>query len=230
MSDDDWETDPDYESLRTDPRQASTMQVRHCAPTTGHARTSKVQVCTNGACRNDGAHATLVELEELVKLVDGAGCRLEQYNCFGLCGRGPNVSIDWNDGSTQMFSGARSTEQSLDIIHKASGVRPDASPALLARLQDLRRVSKLEQALAKAQEIVDVLDVSSVERRASEACQRKYDSALARVDAVLSETPADAHLRRLAEAVRRQVIAARACRPVSPEVEEVEVDDPSTWP
>ena len=83
----------------------------------------------------------------------------------------------------------------------------------------------------KAQEIVDVLDISSAQSRAGEACQRRYDGALALVDSVLSDAPADAHAhRQLAMAVRRQVIAARACRPVSPEVEEVVVDDPKTWP
>ena len=164
-------------------------------------------------------------------LVEGAGgCSLAEYNCFGLCGRGPNVSIEWDDGRTEMFTGSRTTEQSLDIVHKASGVRPAATGPLLARLQELRRVSKLEQQLAKAQEILDVLDVSSVERRASDACQRRYDGALALADSVLSDAPADAHPRRLAIAVRRQVVAARACRPISPEVEEVVVDDPSTWP
>ena len=45
-----------------------------------------------------------------------------------------------------------------------------------------------------------------------------------------SRTPADAHMRRLAEAVRRQVVAARSARPPSPEVAEVYVDDPETWP
>ena len=129
-----------------------------------------------------------------------------------------------------MVTGVRTTDQSLAIIHKASGVRPATHGPLLGRLQDLRRVSRLEQELAKAQEIVDVLDVSSEERRASEACQRKYDGALALVESVLSEASADAHPRRLAEAVRRQVLAARACRPLSPEVEDVLVDDPDTWP
>ena len=83
---------------------------------------------------------------------------------------------------------------------------------------------------AKAQETIDVLDVSSLEARASDACQRRYDDALARVDSVLREAPSDVHPRRLAEAIRRQAVAARACRPISPEVEDVVVDDPSTWP
>ena len=125
MSDDDWETDPDHEDSRADPRPARTKQVRHRAAgrsKAGGPRTCKVHVCTSGACRNDGAHATLVELEELANLVEG--CSLAQYNCFGLCGRGPNVSIDWDDGSSEMVSGARTTNQSLDIIHKACGVRP----------------------------------------------------------------------------------------------------------
>ena len=129
-----------------------------------------------------------------------------------------------------MFTGVRTIDQSLDIVHKASGVRPATSSPLLTRLQSVRRVAKLEYELAKAQEIVDVLDVSSEERRASDACQARYASALALVDSVLSEAPADAHPRPLAVAVRRQVIAARACRPISPEVEDVVVDDPDTWP
>ena len=188
--------------------------------------------CTSGSCRNLGSHATLVELEQLVNLVDTAQLSVADFNCFGLCGRGPNVSIDWDDGSTEMVTGVRTTAQSLDVIHKASGLRPAATAPLLARLEGLRHVSRMEQQLAKAQEIVDVLDVSSVERRASEASQSKYASALALVDAVLSEAAAtdNAHPRPLAAAVRRQVIASRACRPISPEVEDVVVDDPDTWP
>lgn len=232
MSEEEWETDPNYENTRTDPRRGSAGQVRHRAadPTTAD-RTCVVHVCTSGACRSDGAHATLVELEELARLVgDAGGLRVAQYNCFGLCGRGPNVSIDWDDGATEMFMGMCTVEHSLDVIHKASAARPKATEPLMARLQELRRVSRLEQDLAKAQETIDVLDVSSVEARASDACQRRYDDALARVDSVLREAPADVHPHRLAEAVRRQAVAARACRPVSPEVEDVVVDDPSTWP
>jgi hypothetical protein len=191
----------------------------------------KVHVCTNGSCRQLGAHATLVELEELASLVEPTGvCTVAQYNCFGLCGRGPNVSIDWEDGRTEMTSGVRTTDQSLNVIRKATGVQPKPSGSLITRLQELRRVSNWEQMLGKAQEIVDVLDVSSMERRASAPLQLKYDDALAQVDHVLREAPADAHPRRLAEAVRRQVIAARACRPPSPEVEDIFVDDPETWP
>ena len=231
--DDDWETDADYENTRTDPRGSSSSQVRHnrTAGTADNPRTCKVHVCTSGSCRNLGSHTTLMELEELMTLVEGAGrCSVAEYNCFGLCGRGPNVSIDWDDGGTEMFTGSRTTEQSLDIVHKATGVRPTATEPVLARLQELRRVSRWEQDLMKAQEVIDVLDVSSMESRAGERCQRRYDDALALVDSVLSDAPADAHPRQLAVAVRRQVIAARACRPVSPEVEEVVVDDPSTWP
>ena len=53
-----------------------------------------------------------------------------------------------------MCTGARTTEQSLDIVCKATGVRPTASEPVLARLQELRRVSRLEQDLMKAQEII----------------------------------------------------------------------------
>ena len=230
--DDDWETDADYENTRIDPRGASSSQVRHrAARQAGEPRTCKVHVCTSGSCRDLGSRATLVELEDLMALVEGRAGSCSEYNCFGLCGRGPNVSIDWDDGSSEMFTGAHTAEQSLDIIHKATGVRPTATEPVLARLQELRRVSRLEQDLMKAQEIVDVLDISSAESRTGEACQRRYDGALALVDSVLSDAPADAHAhRQLAMAVRRQVIAARACRPVSPEVEEVVVDDPTTWP
>ena len=140
------------------------------------------------------------------------------------------MSIDWSDGKEEMHSGVRTLEQSIKLIDRATGVRPEASGALVTRLQALRRVSAWEQALAEAQTIVDVLDVSSLSVRASADCQRRYDRALAFVDKVLGEAPTDAHPRRLAEAVRRQVVAARGGRPVSPEVEDVLVDEPDTWP
>ena len=79
--------------------------------------------------------------------------------------------------------------------------------------------------------IVDVLDVASAAQRASADAQRRYDTALSRVDQVISETvDVDAHPRRLAEAIRRQVLAARSGRSPSPDVEDVCADDPRTWP
>ena len=118
----------------------------------------------------------------------------------------------------------------MHILHQATGVRLEADTALTTRLQQLRRVSEWEQALAEAQTMADVLDISSPSVRASDASQARYDIALALVDAVLSEAPTDAHPRRLAEAVRRLIVAARDGRPASPEVVDVRVDEPDTWP
>ena len=188
-------------------------------------------MCTNGGCLRKGARATLVELEELASLIEPTGaCTVAEYNCFGLCGRGPNVSIDWDDGTEEMNTGVRGTEQSLEIIHKATGAQLEVTGPLSTRLRKLRRVSGWEQALVDAQTVVDVLDISSLEQRASANCQREYDGALAHVDRVLAEAPASAHPRRLAESIRRQIVAARAGRPPSPEVEDVLADDPETWP
>ena len=248
MDADDWETDPDYESTQTDPRRSvGGHQLRHQAKAAKqHSRTCVVSVCTGGACGQDGSRATLAEIEELASIIGDGSCTIEEYNCFGLCGRGPNVSIDWSDGKEEMTNRVRSTKQSIDILHKATGVRLAPDGELAAKLHALRRVSSWEQSLAKAQTIVDVLDVSSASHRSSAEGQRKYDSALELVDAVLSEASSWASTvgdeanhevtrrRRavgcLAEAVRRQVVAARSGRPVSPEVEEVYVDDPSSWP
>ena len=220
--DDDWETDPDHENPPSrGPSKASSsrQQVRN------NTGATVLHVCTGGACRRDGAHATLVELEELARHVS---LGVERYNCFGLCGRGPNVSVDFADGREDMHHGVRSTRQSLDIIERATGARPEVDDAHATRLSELRRSSRLEQQLAEVQELVDVLDCKPPAQRASANCQRQYDDALARVDAVLREVPAS-H-RPLADAVRRQVVAARAGRPPSPDVEDVYVDEPDTWP
>ena len=221
MSDDEWETDPDHENPPPATAASSRQQLRNSTGAT------VLHVCTNGPCRRDGAHATLVELEELARHVS---LGVERYNCFGLCGRGPNVSIDYADGREAMHHGVRSTRQSLDIIERAAGARPEVDDALATRISELRRASGLEQQLAEAQELVDVLDCKPPAQRASAGCQRQYDEALARVDAVLREVSDGQSLRRLADAVRRQVVAARAGRPPSPEVEDVYVDDPDTWP
>ena len=222
MSDEDRETDPDHENPPPATAASSRQQLRNSTGAT------VLHVCTNGPCRRDGAHATLVELEELARHVS---LGVERYNCFGLCGRGPNVSIDYADGREAMHHGVRSTRQSLDIIERATGARPEVDDAHATRLSELRRASGLEQQLAEVQELVDVLDCKPPAQRASAECQRQYDGALARVDAVLRDVPAShGQLRRLAEAVRRQVVAARAGRPPSPEVEDVYVDEPETWP
>ena len=129
-----------------------------------------------------------------------------------------------------MHHGVRSTRQSLDIIERATGARPEVDDAHATRLSELRQTARLEQQLAEVQELVDVLDCKPPAQRASAGCQRQYDEALARVDAVLREVSDGQSLRRLADAVRRQVVAARAGRPPSPDVEDVYVDDPDTWP
>lgn len=129
-----------------------------------------------------------------------------------------------------MVSGVGSTERSLAVVEQATGVRPYCEPELIARLQEMRHATRLEQELAEAQAIIDVLDVSTPAQRMTAESQLRYDAALKHVDTVLAEAAAEAHLRRLAEAVRRQVVAARELRPFSPEVEDVEVDDPDTWP
>ena len=224
--DDDWETDPDHanppDSRGPATAASSRQQLRNSTSAT------VLHVCTNGPCRRDGAHATLVELEELARHVS---LGVERYNCFGLCGRGPNVSIDWADGREAMHHGVRTTRQSLDIIERAAGARPEVDDALATRLSELRKASGLEQQLAEVQELVDVLDCKPPAQRAAAGCQRQYDEARARVDAVLREVPAShGQLRRLADAVRRQVVAARAGRPPSPDVEDVYVDEPETWP
>ena len=193
------------------------------------ARAVTLHVCTNGPCRRDGARAALVELEELAGVVD-RDLNVVTYSCFGRCGRGPNVSIVWEGGGQELVSGVRSTELSLALVERATGTRPRCGPELRSRLQQLRRVSALEHELAEAQAEVDVLDVSTRAQRATAEAQLRYDAALVRVARVLAEAPAKAHPRRLAEAVHRQVLAARELRPVSPEVEDVEVDDPDTWP
>lgn len=194
-----------------------------------------VHVCTNGACRRNGARATLAELEELANVSCPAGrCTIAEYNCFGLCGRGPNVSIDWSDGRKEMNCGVRSTDQSIALLQRATGVQLATSRVPVAKLKAIRRVSGWEQALADIQSLVDVLDVKPQSQRASAACQSEYDSALARIDTMLTEVqpaePAQKHLKPLAEAIRRQVVAARAGRSPSPEVEEVDAEDPDTWP
>ena len=193
------------------------------------ASSCTVHVCTNGACRRDGAHAALVELEELAQLTAG-DCSIIEHGCFGLCGRGPNISIERDDGNEEIISGVRGTEQTLQVIRRATGVDIAASATLLARLTGMRRVSAWEQELMEVQTVVDVLDVAPPAQRASAGGQQRYSNALARVERVLGEAPADAHPRRLAEAIRRQVVAARDGRPASPEVEDIYADDPSTWP
>ena len=56
----------------------------------------------------------------------GARCAVAEFNCFGLCGRGPNVSIDWDDGSEEMETAVRGSERLLEIIWRATGSRPEA--------------------------------------------------------------------------------------------------------
>jgi NADH:ubiquinone oxidoreductase subunit E len=116
-------------------------------------RTAAISVCTSGSCCRDGARATLVELEELASIV-GSGCTVDQYNCFGHCGRGPNVAIDWSDGSEEMVCGVSSSEQALELIERATGQKPTHAH-LPARLRDLRRIALLEQKLVDVQTIVE---------------------------------------------------------------------------
>ena len=190
-----------------------------------HGLQSSISVCTSGACWQDGAQATLIELEELASMTGGM-CKVHEYSCFGRCGHGPNASIDWSDGTEQMCTGLRSLEKSVATIKRATGSRQEVGdPALLARLTELRRVSNLEQQLMSVQSVVDVLDCMP-SSKGSASSIAKLDAALAKVDGVIAAA-GDAHPKLLAQAVRRQVLAARDGRPLSPATADVCADDPA---
>ena len=156
----------------------------------------------------------------------GGMCKVHEYSCFGRCGHGPNASIDWSDGTEQMCTGLRSLEKSVATIKRATGSRQEVGdPALLARLTELRRVSNLEQQLMSVQSVVDVLDCMP-SSKGSASSIAKLDAALAKVDGVIAAA-GDAHPKLLAQAVRRQVLAARDGRPLSPATADVCADDPA---
>ena len=185
---------------------------------------SVISVCTSGACWQDGAQATLIELEELASVAGGT-CKVHEYSCFGRCGRGPNASIDWSDGTEQMCSGLRTLEKSVATIKRATGRRQVGDTALLTRLTELRRVSNLEQELMSVQSDLDVLDCMPSSKSSASGIA-KLNAALAKVDGVIAAA-GDAHPKLLAQAVRRQVLASRDGRPVSPGTADVCADDPA---
>ena len=95
-------------------------------------RQASIHVCTSGACLQDGAQATLIELEELADAV--GGCTVHEYSCFGRCGHGPNASIDWDDGTELMVTGLRTIGGSVAAIRRATGEPAPEDARLLARL------------------------------------------------------------------------------------------------
>lgn len=127
VEEEDWETDADYECAQLDrggclPLVAVRQERFYRAPAvSGQPRTCKVHVCTGRSCVQDGAHATLLELEELAEVANiGGCCTIAQFDCFGLCGRGPNVSIDWDDGSEEMETAVRDSRRMLNIVRRAA--------------------------------------------------------------------------------------------------------------
>jgi ferredoxin-NADP reductase len=184
---------------------------------------SHLHVCTSGSCWQRGAHSTLVELEELANVV-GGGVTVEKAACFGRCNRGPNVEIEWDDGSNVMLSGLKTVQDNVGAMKRATGRKVDTDPRLLSRLRALRTVSSHESCLTDVQMELEVLECSP-SKLGSRSSLAKLDKLLELVDGVIAQC-GEAHPLVLARTVRRKVAALRAGRPVSPSTADALDEDP----
>ena len=114
--------------------------------------TPSIHVCVGGACSQDGSHATLAEIEDLVA-ASGGGCKVATDWCFGRCGAGPNVLVV-NDGNDRFLTGMRSLDDSITAVKLAMGRGPTVAVELEAKLKQARRVHALEQDLSRAEMMV----------------------------------------------------------------------------
>eukprot|EP00956_Cyclotella_meneghiniana_P045749 scaffold382649_cov119-Cyclotella_meneghiniana.AAC.1 len=106
---------------------------------------SKIYVCQSGTCRSKGSDATLIEIEELAKLVN-ARCKVERTGCLGYCRQGPAVEIVKNRRH-QYHVKVNTFRKSAAVIVHATGEEPPTEnlpPETEARLAGIRAEKQWE--------------------------------------------------------------------------------------
>ena len=165
--------------------------------------TPSIHVCVGGACSQDGSHATLAEIEDLVA-ASGGGCKVATDWCFGRCGAGPNVLVV-NDGNDRFLTGMRSLDDSITAVKLAMGRGPTVAVELEAKLKQARRVHALEQDLSRAEMMVHCSACTSDDA----TFDRHLANALTITDRVVARAGA-AHPLLQAQHLRRQIVAMRS--------------------
>ena len=115
--------------------------------------TNIIYVCQSGTCQSKGSAATLVEIEELAKLVD-TECQVQRSSCLGLCRQGPAVEVIQTKSSSRRITKRRyhvkinTIQKSASVIEDATGetlpVEDDLPEETKARLADVRAAKQRE--------------------------------------------------------------------------------------
>lgn len=99
----------------------------------------EIEVCHAGTCFNNGAEATLTEIEELITAVGGKKrCSVRQTGCLSQCRRGPAVLVTPRGGAPKVHSRIRSLDASAKLVERAIGVRPLLNSGLRETLANIR--------------------------------------------------------------------------------------------
>lgn len=83
---------------------------------------SHIYVCQSGTCRSKGSDATLIEIEELSKLVD-ASCTVNRSGCMGYCSQGPAV-MTVKKQRPQYHIKINTIQKATEVIRFATGEKP----------------------------------------------------------------------------------------------------------
>lgn len=158
------------------------------------AMASKIGVCQNTSCTNQGSAILVHDIEELVH----GACAVKAIGCLGKCGMGPNVELKI-DGIPEIVTGINQFKRVVDLVQEQAHVSIDGDVAKFARAKyDARREEDSTRRLEMIKACVDI--IGGDEEAASSQPQQLAELLVMRSKALQESDP-----RRALEEARRAV-------------------------
>jgi len=134
--------------------------------------TTRISICHGGSCTSLGSAALFRDIEELAH----GQCAVDQCDCLGRCGNGPNVEIETAPGRRTIFEGIKSFSNTLDLLQDEAECKFADEVVNVARLKyEIRRETHFEEQAEKLQKAFHFL---GTEAAASQAEPMLFSSLL----------------------------------------------------
>eukprot|EP00747_Dinoflagellata_sp_TGD_P067498 gnl/TRDRNA2_/TRDRNA2_155300_c0_seq1.p1 gnl/TRDRNA2_/TRDRNA2_155300_c0~~gnl/TRDRNA2_/TRDRNA2_155300_c0_seq1.p1 ORF type:complete len:546 (-),score=105.57 gnl/TRDRNA2_/TRDRNA2_155300_c0_seq1:125-1762(-) len=146
--------------------------------------TTKILVCQNTACNNQGSSILVRDIEELAR----GQCDVEECACLGKCGKGPNVEV-YTDGVPEIHIGIKTWQKVVELIEeKTEDLSVPPLAAKVGRIKyDARRNSDPS---SQRQQIQNCIDTIGGEARAAKSEPRLLaDLLVMRSKSLLQDDP-----------------------------------------
>jgi len=115
---------------------------------------SKIKVCHNTRCKNQGATLVIQDIEELVQ----GGCSVQKSGCLGKCGLGPNVELEI-DGIPEVYSGLSTFDKTLETITDTALIEVPTDVARIGQLKyEARRMTDPDLRLVLLGRCIEEID------------------------------------------------------------------------